>query len=216
MTKNSVEHGLHVSNLLFAYPGRTLFAAWEHSFSGGITWVQGHNGCGKSTLLKLLGGALAPLAGNIRIGTVDAHAHPIDYRREVYWCAPEGIVFDHLSSAEYFGFIANLYPNFDKVQAANLVVELGLTPFLHQRIKELSTGTQRKVAVLAAIAVNTSAVLLDEPLAALDKAALTVVRSYLLSAAEQKNQIWIVTSHESLGMAESLYYKLDLSSSVKL
>ncbi|MEO8151996.1 MAG: ATP-binding cassette domain-containing protein [Rhizobacter sp.] len=201
---------LSAHGLVFAYPGRPLFNAWSHEFGAGLTWVRGHNGCGKSTLLRLLGGVLDPLAGHLQLDNIDAKNQPLDYRRQVYWCGPDGVAFDHLKPTEYFGFVAGLYPRFSTGEAAVLVEALGLAPFLNQRISRLSTGTQRKVAVIAAIAAGTSAVLLDEPLAALDQASLSVLRSYLAKTATQTDRIWIVTSHEPLGDADLRAAVLDL------
>ena len=204
---------LIVRDLAFSYPGRPLFSRWHHRFPAGLTWVRGHNGCGKSTLLRLLGGALTPTTGQLQLAAIEAGADPLGYRQAVYWCAPDGIAYDHLKPPEFFGFLAGLYPRFDASLIASLVDALGLRPFLDQRIDQLSSGTQKKVAITAALAAGTPAVLLDEPLAALDRAAIAVVRQQLGLAAAQRERIWIVVSHEPLGEpAESQCQILDLPS----
>ncbi|MEO8935421.1 MAG: ATP-binding cassette domain-containing protein [Burkholderiaceae bacterium] len=190
--------GLSVDALSFAYPGRLLFDGWSHVFAPGVTWVRGDNGCGKSTLLRLLGGALEPRAGTIRCGDVDARAQPNEYRRRVFWCDPDGPAFDHLKPAEFFGFIAGRYPGFDGRLSDALVRSLGLEPFLPRRIRELSTGSRKKVGVIAAIASGCTVILLDEPLAALDRASSHVVRDHLARAASIRDRTWIVASHEPL------------------
>ena len=201
---------LSVDAMAFGYRGIALFDDWSHDFEPGLTWVRGENGCGKSTLLKLLGGALDPERGSVRYGVVDASLEPLDYRREVYWCGPDGVAFDHLRPLEYFGFIAGLYPRFDASIVEHWIERLSLAPFLPRRISELSTGTRRKVAVVAAMAAGTSVVILDEPLAGLDQASLRAMRMHFASVAEQRTRIWIVTSHEPLGDAATTAYTLDL------
>lgn len=202
---------LVVRKLAFSYPGRPMFSDWQHRFPAGLTWVRGENGCGKSTLLRLLGGALTPMAGQLLIASAEARADPLAYRREVYWCAPDGIAYDHLKPPEFFGFVAGLYPRFDAGIIAPMVEGLGLGPFLGKRIDQLSTGSQKKVAITAALAAGTSAVLLDEPLAALDRAAVSVVRQQLALAAAQRERVWIVVSHEPLGKeAEAQGHVLEL------
>jgi ABC-2 type transport system ATP-binding protein len=192
---------LHVRDLAFSYPGRHVFAGWQGSFLPGITWVQGGNGSGKSTLLKLLAGALPPLVGTLQVQGVDAATQPLDYRRRVFWCGPGAIAFDHLRPPEYFAFLAGLYPAFDQAAAQAQVAALGLLPFVGKRLQELSTGTQRKVWLAAALAVRTPVVLLDEPLNALDAASLQHVREQLQGCAADTSRAWIVASHESLGAA---------------
>lgn len=201
---------LTVSDLTFGYPGLPLFDGWSHAFAPGLTWVRGENGCGKSTLLRILGGALDARGGVIRCGAVDARERPLDYRREVCWCGPDTIAFDHLKPNEYFGFMAGLYPRFAADAAEHGVRTLALEPFLERRISALSTGTRRKVAVIAAIATNTSVVILDEPLAGLDQASLTVMRNAFATAAERRDRIWIVASHEPIGDAAQTGSTIDL------
>ncbi len=189
----------------FWYPDRPVFAAWSHAFRPGLTWVRGDNGCGKSTLLRLLGGALSPQGGQLLLNTptglVDAAVQPLAYRQQVFWCGPDALAFEHLTPPEYFGFIAGLYPGMDTALLAEHVAALGLQPHLEKRLDQLSTGTQRKVALAAALVANTRVVLLDEPLAALDRASVRHVCEVLEDAAEARDQAWIVTSHEDLGAA---------------
>jgi ABC-2 type transport system ATP-binding protein len=202
---------LQVQDLAFSYPGRHVFAAWQANFGPGITWVQGGNGTGKSTLLKLLAGALPPLLGSLRANQVDAHSQPIHYRRQVFWCGPGPIAFDHLCAPEYFAFLRSLYPTFDSAQAHAQVNALGLAPFMGGRLRELSTGTQRKVWLAAAFAVGTPVVLLDEPLNALDAASLRHVLVQFERCAADAQRAWVIASHESLGSAGDQATKLVLT-----
>ena len=201
---------LVVRHLAFGYPGLPLFDDWSHDFAPGLTWVRGANGCGKSTLLRLIGGALVPDGGTIEAGGADARDAPIDFRRDVYWCGPDDIVFDHLKPLEFFGFIAGLYPRFDPDVAATWVSTFGLEPFLPRRIRELSTGTRRKVAVIAAMAADTSVIVLDEPLAGLDQSSLTMMRKRFAVASAERERVWIVASHEPLDDAAVPVRILDL------
>ena len=118
---------LQVRDLAYSYPARHVFAGWSADFAPGVTWVRGANGSGKSTLLKLLAGALPPLAGRLAVRGVDAAAQPLAYRREVFWCGPGAIAFDHLKPPEYFAFMRSLYPRFDTAAALARASALGLT-----------------------------------------------------------------------------------------
>jgi len=212
MTDNtSTNTVLSADQLSFWYPGRPLFAHWSHDFPAGLTWVRGANGSGKSTLLRLLGGALAPITGSLQVDGLRADRDAVAYRRAVFWCGPDPVAFDHLSPPEYFGFLASLYPSLDSAALPDWVQALGLAPFLQRRIDQLSTGTQRKVALTAALCANTRVVLLDEPLAALDARSVAVVRARLAAAAADRRSAWIVTSHEPLGEAADSAQLLDLA-----
>lgn len=188
---------LCIEGLSFSYPARHVFTAWSADLRPGITWLRGPNGSGKSTLLQLLAGALPPLAGRLVVRGIDQQLEPLAYRRAVFWCGPAGIAFDHLQHDEYFGFIAGLYPRLDAAALAAHVHGLGLGPFRRQRLSALSTGTQRKVALAAALAVGTAVVLMDEPLNALDAASAAYFRQALARLAAGP-QAWLIASHEAL------------------
>lgn len=188
---------LVVRGLSFAYPGRPVFDGWSATFGPGLTWLRGRNGSGKSTLLKLLAGALPPLLGTVEVKGIGVAGQPVDYRREVFWCGPGAIAFDHLRPPEYFALLGSLYPRFDVLEAATQADAFGLRPFVGTRLSALSTGTQRKVWLAAALAAGTTAVLLDEPLNALDGPSLAHLQAALVRAAGAGAQAWIVASHEA-------------------
>lgn len=201
---------MRAERISFCYPNRPVFTAWSGDFAAGVTWVRGGNGSGKSTLLKLLAGALPVAAGRLVVQGVEEAAQPLDYRRQVFWCGPGAIPFEHLQPHEYFGFMRGLYPGFDTSSLAEHVAGFALQAHGGKRLSALSTGTQRKVWLAAALSAGTAAVLLDEPLNALDQASLSHLRQALARGAEQKRQAWIVASHEGLGEAGQGATLLDL------
>lgn len=186
---------LQAQSLRFAYRGRPVFDGASFAFAPGLTWLQGPNGSGKSTLLKLLGGALDPASGRRVAAGIDASEAPLEYRRRVFWCGAGPLPFDHLRAPEYFGFLAGLYPHFDTPLLDALVQDFALAAQLHVPIRSLSTGTQRKVALCAALCAGTDAVLLDEPLDALDDAAVARARQLFAQRRDDARRAWIVASH---------------------
>lgn len=201
---------LRIEALSFSYPALHLFTAWSREVGPGLTWVRGPNGSGKSTLLQLLGGVLAPTRGHLTVRGIDAASQPLDYRREVFWCGSGAIAFDHLTPTEYFGFMKSLYPRFDDAALPPHVEGFGLAPHLAKPLAHLSTGTQRKVWLAAALVVNTAAVLIDEPVNALDAVSLRHLYRVLQRCAADPEHAWVVTSHEPLGPAGELARAIDL------
>ena len=61
-----------VANVDFHFATRTVFLGLNLQLGPGLTWLRGRNGRGKTTLLKLLGGALAPGRGRIRLDGLDS------------------------------------------------------------------------------------------------------------------------------------------------
>ena len=191
---------LSASELSFAYTRRRVVDLWSQDFSGGLCWLRGPNGTGKSTRLKLLGGALDPQWGTARIAGLDLRAQPLEYRREVALVSADPPPFEHLNPAERFGFLARLYPRSDASQWQRHVEGFGLTPFLKQPLRQLSTGTQHKAALAAALALGTRVLLLDEPLNALDASSHAHLQGCLREAAASSERLTLVVSHEPLGI----------------
>jgi ABC-type multidrug transport system ATPase subunit len=201
---------LRIAELSFSYPARHVFTRFSRGFPGGLTWLRGGNGSGKSTLLKLAGGALPPMLGRLEVDGIDAVRQPLDYRRRVFWCGPGPVALDHLTPAEYCGFLAGLYPSFDRRQLTSHIEGFALGPHLGRTLRTLSTGTQRKVWIAAALAAGTRVTLMDEPLNALDAASAAHLRGALSACAAQSERAWIVTSHEDIGPAAAHARVLDL------
>jgi ABC-type multidrug transport system ATPase subunit len=192
---------LLAENLSFSYGERQVFSGWSAEFHPGLTWIRGPNGRGKSTLLQLLGGGLSPHAGKLGVRGIDSAQRPLDYRREVFWFGSGSIAFDHLTPREYFGFMRGLYPRFDDEALHRSVAGFGLEPHRDRVLRHLSSGTQRKIWLTAAFATGTAAVLIDEPVNALDADALAHLHDTLEHGATDSARAWIVTSHEPLGPA---------------
>ena len=190
---------MRVQDISFSYPARQVFEFWSADFSPGLTWLRGGNGSGKSTLLKLLAGALRPATGDIEVAGLQQSVQPIDYRREVFWCGPGPVPFDHLSPIEYFAFIRGLYPRWDDAEMTRHVAGFSLQPHLRSPLRTLSTGTQRKVWLTAALSAGAGVTLLDEPVNALDAASLDHLLGTLAQWSRDATRVWIVASHESLG-----------------
>jgi ABC-type multidrug transport system ATPase subunit len=202
---------LQVQSLHFSYPTQDVFTGWTCEFTAGLTWIQGRNGSGKSTLLKLLAGALPPRHGKLCAAGVDLQNHPLDYRRQVFWCGPDAIAFDHLTASEYWGFMRALYSRLDEVALRQHAQAFALEAHLASPLRALSSGTQRKVWLCAALAAGTPVRLMDEPFNALDAASLDYLRRVLAEQAKVADVCWVLSSHEDLGEATQWARCVDLS-----
>jgi ABC-2 type transport system ATP-binding protein len=195
---------LHIEALSYAYSqSKRVVDLWSQTLAPGLVWLRGPNGSGKSTRLKLLAGMLHPQYGSARLAGFDLVREPLDYRRNVCFVGAEPPPFEHLSPAERFAFLSRLYPRADAASWHAHVEGFGLAPFLHQPLRQLSTGTQHKAALAAALALHTPLLLLDEPLNALDTASLAHLRGVLGEAASWQDRLALVVSHEELGVETS-------------
>ncbi len=132
--------------------------------------LLGPSGCGKTTLLKMIAGFERPTAGRVLLEGVDVSAVP-PHERNVNTVFQQYALFPHMSVYDNiaFGLRAKKVAS-DEVRRRALemldVVRLG--EFTNRRPAQLSGGQQQRVALARALVNLPSALLLDEPLAALD------------------------------------------------
>lgn len=156
-----------------------LFTRLSITIPPGVTLVQGGDGRGKSTLLRLMAGALAADAGQLRLNGVSLKEQPEAYRRQLFWMEPRSTDFDQLTPVQFFASLGDRYPGFDETRLEPLVEGLGLEPHMDKKLFMLSTGSKRKVWLAAAFASGAALLLLDEPFAALDAPSIAFVKELL-------------------------------------
>ena len=133
----------------------------------------GPSGCGKTTALRMLAGFEKPTSGEVRIaGEVVNGQAP--YRRPVNMVFQNYALFPHLTVAQNIAYgLQQQRPRPERAEIARKVGEaleiVRLGGFETRRIWEMSGGQQQRVALARAIINRPKLLLLDEPLAALDR-----------------------------------------------
>lgn len=188
---------LRVDDLCFAYPSRPLFTHWCAAFSPGLHLVCGDDGSGKTTLMRLLAGELAAQSGSLQIGDTRLSDDASVYRQQVFRTDPASQAFEQLTPMAWFAQLQSLYPAFDMVLAAQLIEPLFLQPHLDKTGHMMSTGSRRKVWLLAALAAQTPVVLIEQPFAALDVPSIRVVTALLQQAGRRPARAIVLADYEA-------------------
>jgi len=138
---------------------------------GEIFALLGSSGCGKSTLLRMLAGFETPSSGQIVLGGADITAlRP--YERPINMMFQSYALFPHLSVTENiaFGLKRHGWPGARVAEQVDRMLALvQLKPFARRKPHQLSGGQQQRVALARSLALEPQLLLLDEPLAALDR-----------------------------------------------
>ena len=132
--------------------------------------LLGPSGCGKTTTLRMIAGFETPSAGALRLEGVDVSRTP-PYKRNVNTVFQHYALFPHMTVWDNVAF-GPRSQKLGKAEVARRVDELievvRLTEFTKRKPAQLSGGQQQRVALARALVNYPSALLLDEPLGALD------------------------------------------------
>ena len=160
---------------------------------GELVCLLGPSGCGKSTLLNIIGGFLAPSAGEVRIdGELVVGPDP----RRIFVFQERG-VFPWLTVEQNIGFgLWKLPPAERRERIAYYVNLVGLRGFEGAYPRELSGGMKQRVEVARALAVDPDVLYLDEPFGALDSITRLQMRGELLRIWQREKKTVLFVTHD--------------------
>ena len=136
---------------------------------GEVVGLLGRNGAGKTTLIRIAMGMLHPQAGSVRVFDTSPTEDPVAVKSRIGYVAEDQVLPPGSRISELTGLHRYLFPNWDGALEAQLLDRFGLTPT--QKIKQLSKGQARQVALLCAVCHRPELLILDEPAGGLDPAA---------------------------------------------
>lgn len=133
--------------------------------------LLGPSGCGKTTTLRMIAGFERPTGGELLMNGVDATAMPPE-QRDTNMVFQHLSLFPHMTVAENVGYGLRKagVPEDERERRIEEYLELvDLSGFGDRQVTELSGGQQQRVAVARSLVNEPSVLLLDEPLASLDR-----------------------------------------------
>src|SRR5437588_8752504 len=175
--------------------------------AGAFVSLLGPSGCGKSTTLRLIVGLEAPNTGSIlmdgaEIGATPTHRRDIGLVFQHYALFPHLTVFENVAfGLRYRGVVGD-----DRAGRVRAVLDLVHLPGLDDRYPhELSGGQQQRVALARALVIEPRLLLLDEPLANLDRRLREQLRGELRDLQRRTGVTTLLVTHgqeEALALAD--------------
>ncbi len=160
--------------------------------------ILGSSGCGKTTLLRLLAGFEQPTSGRILIDGVDATDVP-PYDRPVNLMFQSYALFPHMTVAENvaYGLRKERVPAARiRERVAEMLAMVKLEPLAARKPDKLSGGEKQRVALARALVKRPKLLLLDEPLAALDKKLRQHTQFEIANLQYQLGTTFVVVTHD--------------------
>jgi ABC-type branched-subunit amino acid transport system ATPase component/ABC-type branched-subunit amino acid transport system permease subunit len=220
---------LEASDVAVRFGGVAALAGVSMSVAAGeIVGLVGPNGAGKTTLFDVLSGMVRPQTGTVRL-----EGHDVTWLRPEQRARlglgrtfQQARLFDDLDlldaievalecrhPAETVPSILGLPPSRSAerakaVRAGELVDLLGLGPFRHRRVAELSTGTRRLAELGCAIGLGARVLLLDEPTAGIAQREVEAFRPVLRQVRDHLDATMVVIEHDLpliMDLADRMY-----------
>jgi len=163
-----------------------------------IFCLLGGSGCGKTTLLRMLAGFEAPTSGSLSIDGEDLASVP-PYERPTNMMFQSYALFPHMTVEKNVAFGLE-QEGLSKAEIARRVDEMlgivRLGEFRYRKPHQLSGGQRQRVALARSLVKRPKLLLLDEPLAALDKKLREHTQFELINIQEQLGVTFIVVTHD--------------------
>ncbi|MBC8410641.1 MAG: polyamine ABC transporter ATP-binding protein [Rhodobacteraceae bacterium] len=167
-------------------------------YQGELFCLLGGSGCGKSTLLRMLAGFEYPEAGTIQIDGIDMSNVPA-YERPTNMMFQSYALFPHMTVEKNiaFGLQQDVMPKDEIADRVHDILKLvELEGYKKRRPQQLSGGQRQRVALARSLVKEPKLLLLDEPLAALDKKLRKQTQFELANIQEQVGVTFIVVTHD--------------------
>jgi len=160
--------------------------------------LLGPSGCGKTTLLRMLAGFETPDEGRILLNGKDI-AHVLPHERPLNMMFQNYALFPHLSVRDNIAFglrRAAMARSDIAVRVAEMVALVRLEGLEKRKPDQLSGGQRQRVALARSLARRPQVLLLDEPLAALDKKLRESTQLELMELQRRLGMTFIIVTHD--------------------
>jgi phospholipid/cholesterol/gamma-HCH transport system ATP-binding protein len=212
---------VEIRDLNFSYGERPILKGINMDMHRGqVIAIMGGSGSGKTTLLRLIGGAVRPSSGYVKLEGNVVHKLTRDelfrIRRKMSMLFQFGALFTDLSVFDNVAFQMREHTDLPESMIRDLVLmklqAVGLRGAHDLMPAQLSGGMARRVALARSIALDPVLIMYDEPFTGLDPISLTVIGNLIRRLTDALGMTSIVVTHdvqESLKIVDYVYFIAD-------
>lgn len=186
---------LSVSGLSGGPGDLPIFREIALQLPAGVSALLGDEGVGKTSLMRLLSGDLVASAGQLRLAS---RAAPLSLPQPsaVFWIDLRLPLHDSDTPTHCWAQLRSSLPAWSVATQNELIDALQLAPHLDKRLNMLSTGSRRKVGLVAALASGATVTLLDQPFVSLDQPSIRSLQAFLAQQGQNTERAWLIADYE--------------------
>lgn len=165
---------VQLTDITRSYRSHRVLRGVSFDLTHGVTGLLGPNGAGKTTLLRLLATVLAPDGGDLRLlGRNVRHGDErVEVRRHLGYVPQEAGFHQDFTAFQFVDYVAILKEMTDATdrhdEVRRVLRVVGLDDVRHRKIRKLSGGMRRRIAIAQALLGRPELLVLDEPTVGLD------------------------------------------------
>lgn len=168
---------------------------------GEFLTIFGPNGAGKTSLLGMLGGAMRPTRGEVRIRGSAISWGDGSWRHRVGILSHRGFLYARMTAEENLRFYGQLFGLTDLDERVPERLErVGLADRARFEVRQLSHGMRQRLSLARALLHDPDVVLLDEPYTGLDPRAASLLRGVLTELRDGRRTVVMVTHNLKEGL----------------
>ncbi|HKO87239.1 MAG TPA: ABC transporter ATP-binding protein [Burkholderiales bacterium] len=212
------EYLVELEDVSFSYGERPILSGITLRIPRGkVVAIMGASGSGKTTILRMIGGAIRPTRGRIKVFGQSLKGmrtrELYELRRKMGMLFQFGALFTDLTAFENVAFPIRERTQLPEEIVRDLVLmklqAVGLRGAAHMRPQQLSGGMARRVALARTIALDPELIMYDEPFTGLDPISLAVTGKLIRELNDALGATSIIVTHdvhESLQIVDHLYF----------
>ncbi|WP_340103387.1 ABC transporter ATP-binding protein [Rhodohalobacter sp. 8-1] len=194
-----MKHALSIIDLTKAYESKPVLQGLNLDVpTGSIFGLIGPNGAGKSTLIGCLTGLLEKEGGQIVINGHELNAsNELLIKKDVASVLQPPLLFENFTSYEFTTYVCEMYGTSgdalnDKIKS--LFTYFEIDEYLYVKVRQLSSGSRKKLAFCTAILTEPKLLFLDEPFESVDVISIGRMKTVIRKLRDQGITVFI-TSH---------------------
>ena len=156
---------------------------------GKIYGLLGENGSGKTTWMKMIAGLTKPTSGKI---IYEGHGLCYSDKAQIAYMSTEPFFYDYMKAADVRKYYQDFFDDFSTDRFNDMMKKMGLEDSM--KVRELSSGMNAKLKIIATLAREAKLSLLVEPLIGVDYYARVVIVYLILETAGEGNT-FVISTH---------------------